>query len=345
VILTWPVLLTPVLLLPYLWQNRVFSVSPEAWQMASKPGVTAPFGLEYLPGNLGHALAFFLDTSGYQANSIYLAALGLVALPFFLLFVVRWLRAPGTTGSTELALAWISLGLLAIGGLQMVYFWGQFDDPVIRRLSLPVHLLFVFAIAAVGAALFRHRPAGWRWLAGGAALALFLIALPMMVRKSYYWDYQPGLEMAWRQEFLAQQVRRDFLFIDRDATFWITEHIPATPVQQAADRKEALAYHLRNQSFSAMFVFQRYAVDDQTGRLKLDPNDDIGPDYELAPVVERRIATLRLARISRVTAIREGGEVVARARPYVQDATQLVPEAKLQEIEARYLERWIKNLP
>lgn len=345
VILSWPVLLTPLLLLPYLLQNRVFSVSPEAWQMGSKPGITAPFALDYLPSNLGHALAFFFDTSGYQANSIYLAALGLLALPFFGLLAARWLRTPAKTDATEVALAWTSLGLAAIGALQMVYFWGQYDDPVIRRLSLPAHLLLLFAIAAVGATALRSRPVGWKWLVGGATLALFLLALPMMVRKSYYWDYQPGIEMAWRQQFLAQQARRDFLFVDRDATFWITEHIPATPVQQAGERKDALAYHLRNQSFSSMFVFQRFMVDDQTGKLTVDPADDLGPDYELQPVVERRIATLRLARISRITAIRTGGEVVARARPYVQEASQPLPEAKLPDVEVRYLERWIKNLP
>lgn len=345
VVLPWPVALAPLWLLPYLLQNRVFSVSPDAWQMASKPGITAPFSLDYLPANLGHALAFFFDTSGYQANAIYFAALGLLALPFFLLLVVRWLREPRATGATELGLAWWSVGLVAIGALLMVYFWGQFDDPVIRRLSLPVHLLLAAAVAVIGAGLVRRFPWGWRVLTAGAVVALFFVSLPMMVRNAYFWEYRPGLEMAWRKDFLERQPRRDFLFIDRDQTFWITERVPATPIQQAAERREALAYHLRNHSFSAMYVFQRFTVDDQTGALVLEPKDDVGPGYVLEPVEERRIATLYLSRISRVTAIKEGDEVVARARPYAQESAAPRSDAELRQAEARYLERWIKNLP
>lgn len=345
VILPWPVALAPLWLLPYLLQNRVFAISPDAWQMASKPGVTAPFSLDYLPGNLGHALAFFLDTSGYQANAIYFSVLGLAALPFFLLLVVRWLRAGGTAGATEVGLAWWSLGQVVIAILLMLYFWGQFDDPVIRRLSLPVHLLFAVALVVMASRLARRFTSSWRLLFAGAAAALFLVSLPMMVRNAYGWEYRPGLEMAWRQDFLARQARRDFLFIDRDQTFWITERVPATPIQQAAERREALAYHLRNHSFSAMYVFQRFTVDEATGALRLEPKDDVGPAYELEPVEERRIATLHLARISRVTAIRDGDQVVARARPYAQEAVEPRSAAELRQAESRYLERWIRNLP
>lgn len=345
VLLSWPVLLTPLLLLPYLLQNRVFSVAADAWQMGSKPGITEPFSLAYLPDNLGHALAFFFDTSGYQANSVYFAALGLLALPFFFLHALRWLRSGAAAAPVQVALAWMGLGLAAIGALLMVYFWGQFDDPVIRRLSLPVHLLMGVALVAVLAEAARGRVRAWQAACAGAVLALFLQAVPMMARQAYFWEYLPGIEMAWRQDFLARHPQRDFLFIDRDATFWITERISATPTQQAHERKDGLAYHLRNHSFSSMYVFQRFKIDDATGALQLEPLDDIGPDFELETVTEKRIATLRLARISRITAIREGGEVVARFRPHVKEAAETRSEAELQQLTNQYLEKWIKNLP
>lgn len=344
VILTWPVLLCPVLLLPYVIQNRVFELNASMWETASRPGSDVPFALKYLPDNLGHALAFFFDTTGYQPNSIVFAALGLVALPFLGLLLLRRARTPGALDPRGVALAWGAVGLAAIGALLMVYFWGQFDHPVIRRLSLPVHLLFALAIVVVGASLIR-RALAWQALCGAAALALLFQGIPLMARQAYAWDYMPGVEMAWRAEFLARQPGRNLLFIDRDSIFWITQRVSATPVEQAKLRKDGLAYHLRNHSFAAIYVFQHFKVDEKTGELRLDPADDIGPDFELAPVAQRRIATLQLARISRVTAIRDGGGVVARAVDAVPLQEPVLTGEELQKIKAEYLEKWIKQLP
>ena len=344
VILTWPVMLTPVALFPYVLQNRIFEANSAAWELASKPEAGAPFGLRYVPDNLGHALGFFFDTSGYQPNSIFFAAIGLTALPFFALIVVRYLRAGRDAKPGEFTLAILALGLFAIAGLLMAYFWGQFDHPVIRRLSLPVHLLLAIAVLAVGARGIRSSTV-WQWASGAALLAVVLQAIPSMSRQAYAWEYTPGIEMAWREEFLRQHPERDYLFIDQDSVFWIIQRVVATPIQQARERKEGLAYHLRNRSFSAMYVFQRFTVDENTGQLTVEPGDDIGPDFELETVVQRRVATLHLARISRVVAVRENGKLTARAgfAPLAEGPAR-TPE-ELEKAKARYLEKWIKQLP
>ncbi len=342
VIMSWPIVLCPIFLSPYVLQNRVFEFNTGAWEMASRPGTEAPFALSYVPDNLGHALAFFFDTSGFQGNSVFFAAIGLLALPFFALLIMRHLREGSSRDGVVVALT--SLGLFAITGLLLAYFWGQFDHPVIRRLSLPLFLLLALAIVMVGASLTR-RVAVWKGLCAAATLALLLQGIPMMARQAYTWDYMPGLEMAWRTKFLQSQTQKNLLFIDRDSTFWITQRIAATPAAQAILRKEGLAYHLRNHSFSAMYVFQRFAVNDQTGELVLDPDDDIGPDFELEPVAQERIATLKLSRISRVTAIRENGEVVARAGLAVPATGPALSSEELQKVKAQYLGKWIKQLP
>lgn len=344
VVLSWPVAITPILLLPYLLQNRVFSMNAAAWEMGSIKGADAPFALHYLPDNLGHALAFFFDLSGYQANSIYFAALGLVALPFLLLLTVRTLRRGPEAAPEEVGRAFVVMGLFAIAALLMVYFWGQFDHPVIRRLSLPVHLLLALAIVTVGASLLRS-VRGWQVATAGAVAALVFQGLPMMARQAYAWDYTPGIEMAWREDFLKKFPARDYLFIDQDSTFWITQRMPATPILQARERKDGLAYHLRNHSFSAMYVFQRFTVNPDTGALTLDAADDIGPDFELEPVVQKRIATLHLARISRVVAIRDQGAVVARAGFVTPSTAPALSKEELEKANAGYLEKWIKQLP
>jgi hypothetical protein len=186
---------------------------------------------------------------------------------------------------------------------------------------------------------------GWQLAVAGALAALVFQALPMMAQRAYEWDYTPGIEMAWRAEFLKKFPQRDYLFIDQDSTFWITQRMPATPIKQAAERKEGLAYHLRNHSFSAIYVFQRFTVNPDTGALTIDAADDVGSDFELEPVLEKRIATLHLARISRVTAIRDKGAVVARAglAPIATGPARTAEE--LEKAKAQYLEKWIKQLP
>lgn len=345
-ILTWPVIFSPLCLTVYLLQNKVFSVNTGAWELASRPEATTPFGLHYLPGNLGHALAFFFDRSGDQPNSPVFAALGLCALPIFGLWSVRVFRAGLQAEPWRIAVAIIGSGLFGVGALLMVYFWGQFDDPLIHRLSLPVHLLMLVAIVAAGRELLRS-VRGWHALSFVALAGLVAYSLPVMSRRAYAQIYSPAIEMEWRQEFLKRYPDRDYLFIDNDAVFWIAHEISATPTRQARERKPGLIYHLRNHSFSAMYVFQRYRVDPENGQAKLDSAYDLGPDFELETVWERRIQTLLIGRISRITAIRENGEVAARATAILPIVPSDSPktDAELEKAKKEFVENWVKQLP
>lgn len=345
IILPWAIWLTPIFLMPYVLQNRQFGSNASLWEMAGQGGgATVPFSLSYLPENLGHALAFFFDTSGFQPNSILFAVLGLIALPLFGIWITRVFRDHQAQSPEAMAVAIYSLGLLAVGGLFMIYFWGQIDDPVIRRLSLPMHLTMMLAIVVVVAHWLRGNRI-WQVLCAGAVAALLIQGLPAMAKRAYEKEYTPGIEMAWRQEFLERYPERDYLFIDQDSVFWITQEIPATPIKQAQERKEGLIYHLRNHSFSAMYVFQRYRIDDQTGKMNLDPNDDVGAGFVLEPLWERRIATLLIGRISKVTAISHAGDEVKAKDHITPSGEEHRTAEQMEKDRVLYLENWIKQLP
>ncbi|MCC6416136.1 MAG: glycosyltransferase family 39 protein [Opitutaceae bacterium] len=338
--------LLPVLLMPYVLQNRRFGSDAGLWELAGQGGgATEPFGLHYLPDNLGHALAFFFDTTGFQPNSLLFAGAGLLALPLFGIWITRVLRGEDHGNRQNVALVAMGLGLLAINALFMVYFWGQFDHPVIRRLSLPLHVCMMIAIVCVLTHWVRWR-GKWHFACALAVLALLVQGLPVMAKRAYEKDYTPGVEMAWRQEFIDHHPARDFLFIDQDSIFWVTQRIPATPIKQAQLRKEGLAYHLRNHSFSAMYVFQRFKVNDQTGELVLDEADDVGPGFALEPVWEKRIATLLIGRISRITEITEEDGRVTAATEFVQsEKSETRTPEQIEKAKAEYLDYWIKQLP
>jgi hypothetical protein len=345
VILSWPVVIAPFLLVIALLQNRVFTLNESAWELQSRPGSSEPFALHYFPGNLGHALGFFFDTTGYQPNSPLFAAVGLLAAAFFLIWIVRVARAPLTSPPANVGTAAIGVGLFAIWGLLMIYFWGQFDHPVIHRLSLPVHLLMAVAIAAVGASLVRSVLV-WQIACGAAVVGMMAYSLPTMTRGAYSAEYTPSVEMAWRTEFLNRFPDRDYLFLDNDSVFWITHHVPATPAELARSRLEGLAYHLRNHSFAAMYVMQHFKINPDTGERVLEPKDDIGPDFELEPLWERRIQTLFIGRISRIKAIRQNGKVVAESGLAVTTPGGPVrTQAEWDEAKKAYVEKWLKQLP
>jgi hypothetical protein len=341
--LTWPLVASPLFLIPLLLQNRVFEGASSAWQMGSQEGVTEPFGIGYLAPNLGHALAFFFDFSGYQPSSPAFAVAGIVTLPFFGLWVARILRQPKTAEGGDLGWALVGLSLFSITAVYMLYFWGKFDEPIISRLSLPVHFLMMVSFVIICTRLFKS-DRGWKWAGALLAFGVLFQGLPVLARQAYRTYYSPGEEMRMRRDFLTRQTDRNFLFVDNDATFWILNKVPASSVAEAASRKDALAYHLKNRSFQEMYVFQSILVDDRNGAFNVDPSDELGPAFELETVWEKRVQTLLFGRISRIKAIHEG-DAVTMARKFVEPAKERRSSAELEKARALYLETWIKHLP
>lgn len=337
--------LAPVLLLPTLWLQYAFEADAGRWELQSR-GADTVFSLDYLAGNLGHAAAHFLSFDGYQPNSPVFGAIGLLALPFLMLWTVSVLRSPKEAAPGEVALVWTSAGLWAGAALLMLYFWGQFDHPVIHRLSLPTQLLMLLALV-VALAKFGHA-AEWRWKAAAAvaAVTLFAWSLPVMAKNAYGRTYTPGLAYAWREQFLTQIQDRQVLVIDRDSQFWITQQISATPIAMAEARKEGIAFHLRNRSFSDIFVFQSCQYDEQTGIEQVYPEDRLSPAFELEPVAQLKLAIGHVARISRVKSIHEGDKVIA-APGWPADTRAKISLTPEQSEAARqaYLDNWLKQLP
>jgi hypothetical protein len=242
-------------------------------------------------------------------------------------------------------------GMFVSAALLMAYFLG-IDRTFVQRLSLPLHLLMALAIIVMGVKLLSG-PRGWRVLVMAVLVALVTQGLPVMAKRKYEVDYSPAVEMAWRREFLQRYPERDYLFIDQDSVFWIVNQVSATTVEQAKTKKADLAWLLRNRGFTALYVFQKYSVDPTSGALGLyapvpgQPSpDDLGPDFQLETVWERRIQILTLGRISRVTAITTNGETAhdtGHAAPPAAGPTRTSEE--LEKARDDYIQQWIKKLP
>lgn len=343
---TWLVVSMPLLLVPYVLHNKIFSARTSSWEMASQPGFNRPFSLSYIADNIGHDLNFFFSTTGYQSNSLVLSALGFIALPFLALWTVKVLVALKNAEPAKGVVAIFSLGFAAHAVLMLCYFWGRFDDPVIRRLSLPFHLTLMLA-TVVTATDLNWKGRMWPILMAIIGVGFFAQSIPTMSRHSYTSEYYYGREMEWRRQFIAEHPEKDYLFIDNSSIIWITHLISATTMQQAREHKENIIFNQRNRIFSAIYVFQRYTVEPDSGALSLrDKNgkmdDDLGPDYTLETVWERRFTPLTVSRISRVVSIREGPTTPPEAAALSLE--KMSPDER-EKVRQAYLENFIKRLP
>jgi hypothetical protein len=206
---------------------------------------------------------------------------------------------------------------------------------------LPAHLGLVLAILLVLPAI--TSVFGRRLVLAIAALGVLVRGVPSMAAHAYSQEYTPGRETAWRREFMAAMPRPDYLMIDNDATLWVTHRVSATPTSLAPKRRVDIAFHLRNRTFSDIFVFQRFNVNPDSGVLTLRDGDDPGPGFVLEPVAERRLHPLTLSRISRVREIKTDGGTVS-APETVRAATPLSP-AELEKARLQFLETYLKKLP
>lgn len=340
-VLSWPVLVAPLLMIHYPLHHRIFDLRPTAWEMFSKPGYSEPFSLAYIPDNLAHALTFFFGKAADQPNSIVLSALGVIAVPFFGLLALKRLRTLATEPAVSVAVMAFGLGLALQFLLLMAYFWGKFDDAVIRRLSLPTHLALVIAVMAILPQF--SRPVVIRTLLGVAVLGLLARSIPSMAAHAYSQEYLPGRETAWRRAFIAAQPRPDYLMIDNDSPLWLTHRVTSTPTVVAVKRREDIAFHMRNRTFSAVYVFQRLTVNPENNEQTLREGDDLGPDFVLETVQEERMHILTVSRISRVTEIRDG-RVAVSGRTVVRDEPGK-SRAEIEEARKRFHEQYMKQLP
>ncbi len=132
----WVLVFSPLMMVPYALHHKVFTVRESAWELAGQPGHSKVFSPRLRARTIfWHWLNFFFSTDGEHSNFIVLSILGFLAVPFFLLLLVKNLPKLRTLAPAWQAWLVCSLGFLAHTALYLCYFWGKFDDPVIRRLS------------------------------------------------------------------------------------------------------------------------------------------------------------------------------------------------------------------
>jgi hypothetical protein len=313
VIVTWPAVFAPLLLVPYAWHNRFLSASPVLWQLAE--GQTKRFSTDYLRGNLEGAWGFFFNSAPSIANSWYLSALGVVGVAYGLYETWRWSRAAHRQeASPAMLVLWVfGLGIAANLGILMFYYWSRLSDVMASRFALPMCLLLALLAAhAVSALAARWRPAV-KLAAVGLAAWTFGWGIPAMARREYTNMNLVMQEVEWEHDQLMGRPGRVLFITNKSTIPFVLWRVPTIINGVGRQRADQIRYHLREGTFDEVIIAQALRPTTINGDMGVDPDDLMPPNYRLETIAEKRFGG-RWARLSRLVAI-EPATAVASSLP------------------------------
>ncbi|MBI3885919.1 MAG: hypothetical protein HY302_09360 [Opitutae bacterium] len=298
IVLSWPAILAPLLLIPCALQNKVLAHTPVLWEL--KEHQDSRFSTAYLDGNLRGAAHFFFNLTPAFANSALLSVLGLGALLWVAWRLLRTRPALRTADPDRLALFCFGLGTVANTVLIMFYYWSKLDDPIASRFALPFYLLLAFAAVLLVARLHRRFRLAPVVL---AALGLYTVGFSAAQMGYHLYSHLGTDELSWESRVVAARPPGPRLVITNKSTLpWLIEKIPSILVSRArlvADRVQA---QLRAHTFTEILVVQSLRPTTADGDHQLLPEDKLPAGFHLQLLAEKRFGT-KLTRISRLVAV------------------------------------------
>jgi hypothetical protein len=280
----------------------VLSANPLLWQLHE--GQTSRFSLKYLAGNLEGAWNFFFNFGEHIPNSWYLSILGVIAVGFAVLQVVRWARmaSRGPVSPEIFVLVAFGAGIAGNLALLMFYYWSRLDDIMASRFALPMCLLLVLLVALMLRGLDVLRPVATRWAAAGLGVWLLTWCIPAVAHHTYTSQNLVMQEVEWEHEQL-QRRHGPILFISNKSTIpFVLWRIPTIINGVGRQRPAHIRFHLEAGTFREVIVAQALRPTSPNGDMGVDPDDLMPANYRLEPIAEKRFGA-RWARLSRLVSI------------------------------------------
>ncbi len=300
-VLSWPAVVAPLLLVPFALHQKVLANSPILWELTEEKSTR--FSLDYVPGNLKHAFNFFASNETNLGNSWYLSALGAVGLLWLgaQLWRHRRVQLPGWR-SDWLAVTPFVAGIIINLALVMAYYWAGLDDPMASRFALPFYV-FLAVLAAVALAGAHAR----RWLFGAALAGAVLFTLgstvPRLSRHGY--SNLGTEEQNWLVRTVAARGAGPRIIITHKTTLiWLLEKTSALLIQRARLVPDRLRYQLAQGTYREILVTQELRPASAEGQHQVIPDNTLPENFHLELVAQKRFGT-KLVRLSRLVAVDE----------------------------------------
>jgi hypothetical protein len=247
---------SPILLLtPVFTALRIMSSNPE---YTDGKGAEGFLSMGYFQENIGHALLFLIGSGDKLGASPWISVIGGV---FFILIFVRWtLQLPSFIRKNDpiLALIMAASGVVVTTLVIQCHHWGQLDDAMAARFSLPFLLFLCISIAAV---LSNCQHLKLQWKNGITALC---IAHLLFTGGSFYGSgraypkYHIAREIQWSLDFLSKHRAEDCLVISFSSTPFISEKYASIPLFSAVMHSHQIAFLIRNRVYRHIYIIQRF---------------------------------------------------------------------------------------
>ena len=302
VILPWPVILAPLLLIPYAWHSRVLAAEPIFWQL--QQGQTSAFALSNITGNFDGDVAFLFNTGVELPNSWYLSGLGLLGLCW--LGWLGWERRrraprPRLSPGAVVGIAF-GAGIVAHFAVLLFYWWAKFNDSLASRFALPMCLAFSVLAAVVVRDAARWRVPALRIAFIGFGAWLVTGGVPAMARRLYTVKNLAMQEIQWEHAFISRRPGPVLVISNKSTIPFVLWRIECVISAVGAQKGDDIRYHMGEGTFREVLVTQAIRPTSGDGDMGVDPGDMMPPTYHLEMLAEKRFGT-RLDRISRIVSI------------------------------------------
>jgi hypothetical protein len=302
VILPWPVILAPFLLVPYAWHSRVLASEPVFWQLQA--GQTSAFGLSNVRDNFRGDVDFLFNTGPEFPNSWYLSGLGVLGAAWLAWLGWRRLREPAPGPLSPPAVVGLAFGA-GVGAhfvVLLFYWWSKFNDYLASRLALPLCLAFAVLGAVLVRDLARRRLPALRIAVLGLGVWFATGGMPALARRHYTEMNLPMQELQWEHALVASRPGPVLVITNKSTLPFILWHIESIISAVGAQKGEDIRFHLGQETFHEVLVTQALRPTSGEGEMGVDPNDLMPPSFHLETIAEKRFG-LRLDRVSRIVAI------------------------------------------
>jgi Dolichyl-phosphate-mannose-protein mannosyltransferase len=302
VILPWPVVIAPLLLVPCAWHSRVFAATPLFWQL--QEGQTSPFGLANMLNNLEGDVAFLFNFGNELTNSWYLTLIGLAGLGWFLFLAWRRVRSRPRPQLPAADFVGIAFGAGVAGhfAVLLFYWWARFDDVMASRFALPLCLSFAILAAALVKGLQDRRIPALRLAAAGLAVWMATGGLPAMARRLYTDENLAMQEIDWEHQIIEARPGPILMISNKSTLPFILWHIESVISAVGAQKGEQIRYHMGQGTFKDVLVTQALRPTSKNGDFGVDPEDAMPTGYHLEVIAEKRFGA-RVDRVSRIVSI------------------------------------------
>ncbi len=338
--LTWSFLLAPLLLVLRLLQLKSFGVSEGLWVLRDRE---VPFSLSFVKENLDSALVYFFSISRYQTNSIVLSLVAGVSLVFFLVFLMKRWRSVFRLRPEIVVLVAFGVVVIINFFIIMAYHWGQLDDYMAARLSLPFQVLSILVVAFVYAEL-GNRIFWKRLLFALPIVALIAFTLPNLTKRAATQTNYAYQETKWFMDFIKKHR-------NENAFYMMPSPLPAIAMKEPSitnivlkGREETIEFHMREKTYDDVYVFQRLLKNPQTKeKVPYDKHSIVSSRFVLQPIAERSFKPLYYSKISKLERVEPKND--EKDQSLVGSTAKNEEPIKDEDAEAHYMKRYIEMLP